>query len=275
MAAMVSRGFRAEGQLIAAYNCGVSFLKEVSSDVCLVEATEDLVKESSVSTHAENEGEKEEFDEVEDDFKKTKEDVDNISSIDIGCFNLIKKYIAGRNALSRIEDIEHLIEASQLPLQRVDSKSPASTSSSCGNTQIDWECSNRIGNAVTEGRYLVFGIGAMQLLSAAIYALASENTSSPSNNPSQRVTVENDSTQMRSCMSTSEKEQNNHAIAVAGTAVAAADAADVVRFTSDGRGSSFIGSEKWAATKIHQYIRGHGKKGPEGIERTSEISSSC
>ncbi|GKD66822.1 hypothetical protein Tco_1308930, partial [Tanacetum coccineum] len=39
-------------------------------------------------------------------------------------FNLIKKYLAGRNALSRIEDIEHLIEASQsIPLQRVDSKS--------------------------------------------------------------------------------------------------------------------------------------------------------
>ncbi|GJS20229.1 hypothetical protein Tco_0448861, partial [Tanacetum coccineum] len=61
--------------------------------------------------------------------------------------------------------------------------------------------------------------------------------------PSQRVTVENDSTRMRSCMSASEKEQNNHAIAIAETAVAAADAAvagaqaavTVVRLTSDDR----------------------------------------
>ncbi|GJZ69437.1 pyridoxal phosphate-dependent transferase [Tanacetum coccineum] len=37
-----------------------------------------------------------------------------------------------------------------------------------------------VGNAVTEGRYMVFGIGAMQLISTAIYALASENVSSPS-----------------------------------------------------------------------------------------------
>ncbi|GJT67591.1 IQ-DOMAIN 14-like protein [Tanacetum coccineum] len=73
--------------------------------------------------------------------------------------------------------------------------------------------------------------------------------------PSQRVTVENDSTRMRSCMSASEKEQNNHAIGIAETAVA--DAADVVRLTSDSRGTLFSGREKWAATKIHQYIRGH------------------
>ncbi|GJU64075.1 pyridoxal phosphate-dependent transferase, partial [Tanacetum coccineum] len=38
-----------------------------------------------------------------------------------------------------------------------------------------------VGNAVTEARYVVFGIGAMQLISAAIFALASENVSSPSN----------------------------------------------------------------------------------------------
>ncbi|GKA75491.1 hypothetical protein Tco_0781869 [Tanacetum coccineum] len=55
---------------------------------------------------------------------------------------------------------------------------------------------------------------------------------------SQRVTVENDSTRMRSCMSDSEKEQNKHAIAVAATTVAVC------------------------------------KKGPEGIKRTSEIPSS-
>ncbi|GJX84062.1 pyridoxal phosphate-dependent transferase [Tanacetum coccineum] len=42
---------------------------------------------------------------------------------------------------------------------------------------------HRLGywNAVTEARYVVFGIGAMQLISAAIFALASENVSSPSN----------------------------------------------------------------------------------------------
>ncbi|GJS85906.1 hypothetical protein Tco_0752447 [Tanacetum coccineum] len=39
---------------------------------------------------------------------------------------------------------------------------------------------------------------------------------------SQRVTVENDSTRMRSCMSASEKEQNKHAIAVAATTAAVA-----------------------------------------------------
>ena len=38
-----------------------------------------------------------------------------------------------------------------------------------------------VGNAVTEGRYLVFGIGSSQLLNAAVYALSSENSSTPSN----------------------------------------------------------------------------------------------
>ncbi|GKG47589.1 hypothetical protein Tco_0507074 [Tanacetum coccineum] len=46
--------------------------------------------------------------------------------------------------------------------------------------------------------------------------------------PSQRVMVENDSTRMRSCMSASEKEQNNYAIAVAETAVAGAQVAVAV-----------------------------------------------
>ncbi|GJY14548.1 ribonuclease H-like domain-containing protein [Tanacetum coccineum] len=46
------------------YDCGVSFLEEVSSDDCSIEEMEDLVKESLVSTHGENEGEKEEIDEV-------------------------------------------------------------------------------------------------------------------------------------------------------------------------------------------------------------------
>ncbi|GJV68714.1 hypothetical protein Tco_1484223 [Tanacetum coccineum] len=43
--------------------------------------------------------------------------------------------------------------------------------------------------------------------------------------PSQRMMVENDSTRMRSCMFASKKEQIKHAIAVAATAVATADAA--------------------------------------------------
>ncbi|GJW74270.1 IQ-DOMAIN 14-like protein [Tanacetum coccineum] len=76
--------------------------------------------------------------------------------------------------------------------------------------------------------------------------------------PSQRATLENDSTRMRSCMSASEKEKNKHDIAIAATAIAAADAAvagphalvDVVRLSSDGRGTLFSGREKWAATKI-------------------------
>ncbi|XP_071713281.1 tryptophan aminotransferase-related protein 4-like [Rutidosis leptorrhynchoides] len=38
-----------------------------------------------------------------------------------------------------------------------------------------------VGNAITEGRYLVFGIGSSQLLNAAVYALSSDNSSSPSN----------------------------------------------------------------------------------------------
>ncbi|GJR00409.1 tryptophan aminotransferase-related protein 3-like protein [Tanacetum coccineum] len=38
-----------------------------------------------------------------------------------------------------------------------------------------------VGNAITEGRYLVFGVGSAQLLNAAVYALSSQNSSSPSN----------------------------------------------------------------------------------------------
>nr|XP_043613366.1 tryptophan aminotransferase-related protein 4-like [Erigeron canadensis] len=37
-----------------------------------------------------------------------------------------------------------------------------------------------VGNAVTQERYLVFGIGSTQLLNAAVYALSSQNSSSPS-----------------------------------------------------------------------------------------------
>ncbi|GJV57431.1 IQ-DOMAIN 31-like protein [Tanacetum coccineum] len=77
--------------------------------------------------------------------------------------------------------------------------------------------------------------------------------------PSQRETVENDSTRMRSCMSASEKEQNKHAIAIAATTTAATDAAMadpqalvvVVRLSSNCR----------------------GKKGPERIKRTSEFQA--
>ncbi|GKF46586.1 hypothetical protein Tco_0136388, partial [Tanacetum coccineum] len=70
---------------------------------------------------------------------------------------------------------------------------------------------------------------------------------------SQRVTVENDSTRIRACMSASEKEQNKHAIAVAATTAVvdgAQAAVAVVRLTSDGRDTLFSGKEKWAATKI-------------------------
>ncbi|KAJ9546042.1 hypothetical protein OSB04_025749 [Centaurea solstitialis] len=39
-----------------------------------------------------------------------------------------------------------------------------------------------VGNAITEGRYIVYGIGSSQLLNAAVYALSSQNSSSlPSN----------------------------------------------------------------------------------------------
>ncbi|GKC46050.1 tryptophan aminotransferase-related protein 3-like protein [Tanacetum coccineum] len=38
-----------------------------------------------------------------------------------------------------------------------------------------------VGNAITEGRYLVFGIRSSQLLNAAVYALSSKNSSTPSN----------------------------------------------------------------------------------------------
>ncbi|PWA65779.1 NB-ARC domains-containing protein [Artemisia annua] len=77
------------------------------------------------------------------DVEKIKEDVDKISSNDIGCFNVKKKYLAGRNALRVTKDIEGLIKESsdiiwsdaQIPFGRVDSKRPASTSTSGGNTQ--------------------------------------------------------------------------------------------------------------------------------------------
>ncbi|GJY14550.1 hypothetical protein Tco_0384972 [Tanacetum coccineum] len=42
--------------------------------------------------------------------------------------------------------------------------------------------------------------------------------------PSQRATMENDSTRMRSCMSASEKEQNKHVVAIAATATTTAHA---------------------------------------------------
>ncbi|KAI3675962.1 hypothetical protein L1987_85558 [Smallanthus sonchifolius] len=55
------------------------------------------------------------------------------------------------------------------------------------NTMMSIELENHIrqlhsvaGNAVTEGRYMVFGVGSSQLLSAAVYALSSETASSPS-----------------------------------------------------------------------------------------------
>ncbi|GJV92941.1 IQ-DOMAIN 31-like protein [Tanacetum coccineum] len=65
--------------------------------------------------------------------------------------------------------------------------------------------------------------------------------------PSQRVTVENDSTRIRSCMSALEKEQNKHAIAVAATHAELAC----------GRGAGVGGAPG-------------GKKGHEGIKEDSE-----
>ena len=36
-----------------------------------------------------------------------------------------------------------------------------------------------VGNAVTQGRFIVFGVGSIQLVNAAIHSLSSENSSSP------------------------------------------------------------------------------------------------
>nr|GEW75095.1 hybrid signal transduction histidine kinase M [Tanacetum cinerariifolium] len=77
---------------------------------------------------------------------------------------------------------------------------------------------------------------------------------------SQRVTMENDSTRMMSCMPASEKEQNKHGIGVAATAAAVAEAqaaVAVVKLTSNGTGTLFSGREKWVAIKIHSVYRGH------------------
>ncbi|KAL5560252.1 hypothetical protein UlMin_036463 [Ulmus minor] len=55
------------------------------------------------------------------------------------------------------------------------------------NTYISKELENHIrqlhktvGNAITQGRYIVFGVGSTQLLNAAVHALSSDNSSSPS-----------------------------------------------------------------------------------------------
>nr|GEU75774.1 NB-ARC domains-containing protein [Tanacetum cinerariifolium] len=91
-----------------------------------------------------------------EEVEKVKKDVDNIPSNNIGCFNVKRKYLAGRNALRVTEDIEHLIKESsdiiwsdaQIPLGRVDSKLSASTSTSTsgGNTQIWFESRDKIFN---------------------------------------------------------------------------------------------------------------------------------
>ena len=36
-----------------------------------------------------------------------------------------------------------------------------------------------VGNAVTQGRFIVFGTGSTQLLNAAVYALSPDNSSAP------------------------------------------------------------------------------------------------
>nr|GEU77896.1 hypothetical protein [Tanacetum cinerariifolium] len=83
-----------------------------------------------------------------------KKHVDKISSNNVGCFNVIKKYKAGEGALKLTKDIEGLItdckdiiwSDAQIPLGRVDSKRPASTSTSGGNTQIWFESRDKIFN---------------------------------------------------------------------------------------------------------------------------------
>ncbi|PWA60445.1 NB-ARC domains-containing protein [Artemisia annua] len=89
-----------------------------------------------------------------EDVKKIKEDADNILSTNIGCFNVERKYVAGRNALTVTDDIEGLIKESpdiiwsdaQIPFGRVDFKRPASTSTSHGNTQIGFKSRDKIFN---------------------------------------------------------------------------------------------------------------------------------
>nr|GEY63301.1 NB-ARC domains-containing protein [Tanacetum cinerariifolium] len=88
------------------------------------------------------------------DVEDVQEGSDNFPSNDIGCFDVKKKYRTGRDALKLTKDIEALIEESnkmiwrdnQIPLGRVDSKRPASTSSSGGNTQIRFESRDKIFN---------------------------------------------------------------------------------------------------------------------------------
>ncbi|GJT14397.1 IQ-DOMAIN 14-like protein [Tanacetum coccineum] len=66
-------------------------------------------------------------------------------------------------------------------------------------------------------------------------------------------------------MSASEKEQNEHAIAIAAPETATADAVvagpqalvAVLRLFTDDMGTLFSGREKWAATKIQSVYRGH------------------
>ncbi|GJW19033.1 hypothetical protein Tco_0026469 [Tanacetum coccineum] len=80
--------------------------------------------------------------------------------------------------------------------------------------------------------------------------------------PLQRATMENDSTRMRSCMYASKKEQNKHVIAIAATATAATDAAvagpqalvDVVRLSTDDRGTFLSGRENGLPPRFNQYI---------------------
>ncbi|GJW71207.1 NB-ARC domains-containing protein [Tanacetum coccineum] len=83
-----------------------------------------------------------------------KKHVDKISSNNVGCFNVIKKYKAGEGALKLTKDIEGLITDCKgitwsdalIPLGRVDSKRPISTSASDGNTQIGFKSRDKIFN---------------------------------------------------------------------------------------------------------------------------------
>ncbi|GJR91790.1 NB-ARC domains-containing protein [Tanacetum coccineum] len=88
------------------------------------------------------------------DVEDVQEGSDNFPSNNIACFDVKKKYRTGRDALKLTKDIEALIEESnkmiwrdnQIPLGRVDSKRPASTSSSGGNTQTGFKSRDKIFN---------------------------------------------------------------------------------------------------------------------------------
>ncbi|GKC95144.1 hypothetical protein Tco_1160586, partial [Tanacetum coccineum] len=79
------------------FDCGVLFLDVESSDDCSVEDTEDLVKESLVSTHDESEGEKEEF---QDGFSLMKWDTKDLK---LSSYELVKMQHGHTTKVTEIE----------------------------------------------------------------------------------------------------------------------------------------------------------------------------